>query len=206
MGLSKTTIRTRARALLNEIVEGFWLNTELDAWIDEAAIDISSKTLCYDTYSTVSLIENVSIYTRPVDYLKLLGAVHGGIGLKRTLPWMQGLQTAVQTGAPEYFFEAGSIIGVSPTPTLTEHNTLLTLYYALTTDVVANIPLKFQTPAILFTVFMGLLKERQYAKAMQLYTLYLSSLSSDRIDITNEKADDPEPLNAYILKPFKQGQ
>jgi hypothetical protein len=192
--------------MLNESVQGFWTDGELDAWIEEAAIDISGKTLCYDTYSTMPLIEGVSIYTRPIDYLKLLGITHVGHGLKRTLPWMQGLQTAVVDGTPEYFYEIGTAIGITPTPTAAEHNTLVTLFYALTTNLISNIPLKFQTPAVLFTVSMGLIKERQLAKAIQLYTLYLSSLSSDRADVVTEKVDRPEPLNAYILKPIQQGQ
>lgn len=206
MGLSKTTVRDRARVLLNELIEGFWIDDEMDAWIEEAAIDISAKTLCYDNYDTFLLVDGTALYTKPTDYLKLLGVVYDNHGLKRSLPWMQGLQTAVVDGPPEYFFEISTKIGLHPIPTVNEHNDVVTIYFATTTSLISNIPVKFQTPAVMFTTCMGLLKERQYAKAMQLYTLYLSALSSDRVDVVNEKVDTPDPLNAYVIPTAPRGQ
>jgi hypothetical protein len=200
MGLTKSIIRDRARALLDEAVAGFWSNTELENWIDDAAIDISTKTYCCEVSGSVTLATGVQIYNVSTDYIKILGAVYASEGLKQITPWMTGLQYAVSTGAPKYFFDIIDKVGFYPVPTTTENGTIVTVYYAQVTSNIANIPVKFQTPAILFVTFMGLAKERQYTKAGQLYQLYIQSLNLDKIEIAAENTLQPAPQNQYTLK------
>ena len=200
MALVKVTIHTKARALLNEIIEGFWLNTEIDGWIDDAALDISAKTYCYEVSASVTLATTTQLYSLPADCIKALGAIYVNKGLKRIVPWMEGLQTAVVSGPPEYFFEITEKIGFVPYPTLAENATTVTLYYAKSTNDITKIPSKFQVPAILFVVMMGLLKERQYAKAGQILQVYTALLDLDRGEVEVEKVEQPQPLNHYVLK------
>ena len=200
MGLIKSTIRDRARVLLNEIVEGFWLNSELEQFIDDAAIDISTKTYCYELSKSVTMSTSTQLYTVSTDCLKILGAVYANKGLKRSAVYMEGLQTAVVSGAPEYFFEIINKLGLIPVPSSSENSKVITVYYAETTNNIRNIPLKFQISAVLYTIFMGLLKERQYAKAGQLYATYTTSLNLDKVEVTSEKLDVPPAQDHYILK------
>jgi len=198
--LVKATIRDRARKLLNESNEGFWLNSDLEAWCDDAAIDISTRTYCYEQSATVTLATNIQTYTAPTDAVKLLDLIYAHKGLIRTTPRMEGIQTAVPTGPPKYYFEVASKIGVFPVPTVTENNTTVIVYYAKTTDMITNIPLKFQVPAVLFVVHMGLAKEKQYTKSGQAFQLYLSALNVERTEIVSEKIMTPPAQDQYILK------
>jgi len=200
MGLTKSMIRDRARILLNEIVEGFWLNTQLESWVDDAAVDISTKTYCYEVSTPLTLTATTQMYTVATDYLKLIGVIYGSKGLKQATPQMEGLQTAVATGPPEYFFDITDKIGFFPVPTVTENATIATVYYSKVTEDITNIPTKFKTPAVLFVTFMGLLKEKQYARAGQLYQLYLQALNLDKGEVTQENIVQPPPQNQYILK------
>ena len=138
MGLVKITTRDKTRALLNEITEGFWLNSQLDGWIDDAAIDISTLTFCYEQSTPITLLTSTQLYTVHADCLKVLGAIYANVGLKSATPWMEGVQTAVTTGAPKYFFEIIQKLGVFPIPTVTENNTVLTVYYAKVTNNIQN--------------------------------------------------------------------
>jgi hypothetical protein len=200
MGLTKSMVRDRARVLLNELVEGFWLNSQLEDWVDDSAIDISTKTHCYEVSGAVTLLTGVQTYSITVDYLKIIGVIYNNKGLKKATPQMEGLQTAVVTGPPEYFFDITDKLGFFPIPTATENSTVATVYFSKVTDNIVNIPLKFKTQAVLFVVFMGLLKERQYAKAGQLYQLYVQSLNLDKAEIAQENTEQPPPQNQYVLK------
>ena len=200
MSLTKSIIRDRARALLNEIIEGFWLNTQLEDWVDDAAIDISTRTHCYEVKGSITLATSVQLYTVATDYLKVLGAIYENVGLKKTTPWMEGIQKAITTGPPEFYFDIVNQIGFFPIPTVSENTKLVTVYYSKVTDSIINIPMKFKIPAVLFVVVMGLLKERQYTKAGQVYQIYLQSLNLDKAEITSENTEQPPPLNQYTLK------
>lgn len=201
MGLIKSDIRTRARSLLNEIVEGFWLDDELDAWIDDSALDISTKTHCYELSTDISLLTNTQLYNMPdTDYLKVLGVIYAHRGLVKTTPWMEGVQTAVQTGPPKFYFEIINKLGLFPIPTVTENATLATVYYSQAIADITKIPLKFKAPAVLFTMCMALIKERQYTRSGQLLGMYDQLLSLDKVDIQSENVEQPPPQSHYILK------
>lgn len=200
MGLTKSSIRDRARILLNETVEGFWLNSQLETWVDDSAIDISTKTHCYEVSCLITLLTGVQTYTIADDYLKIISAVYVNKGLKLATPQMEGLQIALQSGKPEFYFDIASKIGFFPVPTVTENATTVAVYYSKVTEDITKIPLKFKTPAVLFVVCMGLIKERQYTKAGQLFQLYTQSLNLDKTEIKAENTENPPPQDHYVLK------
>lgn len=213
MGLTKSTIRNKTRILLNELVQGFWLNSELDGWIDDAALDISTKTYCNETISSIALSTGVSLYTAPIDCLRIIAAIYNTTGqaLKRLVANMLGIQSAAPPGPPEFFYEFALKVGFYPTPTISENTKTISIYHSLPTNNIRNIPLKFQVPAVLFTLSMGLAKERQYARAAQVQQLYMNSLSIDRKEVQLERIEVPAPLTQYVLKmsleqPTQQGQ
>lgn len=49
------TIETGVRSLINEATEGFWLSTEIQAWIKEALEDIGHETFCLRTWKTYEI-------------------------------------------------------------------------------------------------------------------------------------------------------
>lgn len=200
MPLTKSTIRDRARILLNELTDGFWVNSELESWIDDAALDISTQTYCYELNTSIALVTGTQFYSVAADNLKVLGVIYDHRGLKRATPWMQGVQTAVVSGPPDYFFEVISMLGIFPIPTTDQNGKLIDVYYASVTSDITKIKLKFQLSAVLYVVFMALLKERQYSKASSIYALYMSSLNLDRVEIVGENIIKPPAQDQYVLK------
>lgn len=200
MGLVKATIHSKARTLLNEAIAGYWLDSEINGWIDDAATDISTKTYCYEISAPITLLTSQQLYTLPDECLKALGVIYANKGLKRIVPWMEGLQTAIISAVPDYFFEITDKIGFTPIPTASENTKIATLYYAKVTNDITKIPLKFQVATILFVVSMALLKERQYAKSSQILQIYISLLNMDKSEVEIEKVEQPQPQNNYVLK------
>lgn len=198
--LVAATIRSRARSLLNEPVEGFYLDDEFNNWISDAAIDISGKTYCYVTSELIDLVTMVELYNIPLGTLKIISASYDGVGLERVSVIMKGKQTAIVTGKPKYYYEINNMLGVLPVPTGTLAETQLETYIAKITNDITNIPDKFQLAAVLFTTSMGLIKIKQYDKALQLYNMYLASLGFDRQDVFTPQVEQPPPQNQYVLK------
>lgn len=206
--LVAATIRARARSLLNEIVEGFYLDEEFNNWISDAAIDISGKTYCYITNEYIDLVTMTELYDLPLNSLKIISVSYDGVGLERISVTMKGKQTAVITGKPKYYYEINSMLGVAPLPTAAELETTpqLETYVSMVTNNITNIPDKFQLAAVLFTASMGLIKIKQYDKAVQLYNMYMASLGFDRQDVFTPQVEQPPPQNQYILKIALQPQ
>ena len=46
----------QVRSLLNEPTASYWTDAELNQWIQEATIDISTKTLCFENNGEISLV------------------------------------------------------------------------------------------------------------------------------------------------------
>lgn len=200
MPLSKSVIHSRVRSLLNESTQGFYLNTEIDAWIDDAVVDISSKTKCYEVINPVTLTTGIQDYNLPIDTLIVKGAKYGGVGLTRITFSMEGIQTAVATGIPKHFFESVNKIGFVPIPTIAESGTVVNTVIAQVTSNIINLPIKYTTPVILLTTVFGLIKSKQYDKANSLFSLYTNSLGFDLQDNEAEKVKQPQPVSSYILR------
>lgn len=60
---TSATARTQVRSLLNEPTARRWTNTEIDNWIKEAAVDISTLTKCVEACYGLSLITATGEYT-----------------------------------------------------------------------------------------------------------------------------------------------
>jgi len=50
------TIEVAVRSLINELTEGFWLSTEIQAWILEGLEDIAHETHCLRTWKTYTIL------------------------------------------------------------------------------------------------------------------------------------------------------
>jgi len=194
-------ITTGARILLNELVEAFWYSADFDEWNRQAALDISAKTYCYEVKESVTLISGQQEYAIVTDHLKILGAKYADEpkGLYRFTPWMEGLQEVSIPGKPKYFYDFARMFGVVPIPSAAEDGGVITLFCASTTNTIANIPNAYRTCAVLFVTGMGLLKERQYAKAGSMFQIYAEMINLARTDNVSVKVSPP-PLDSYVLK------
>lgn len=202
MALVKATIAAKARILLNEITQGFYLDTDINTWIDDAALDISVKSYCYHVREEITLVAGTQRYTpsSAVNALKVISAAYNGVGLTLATHAMQGKQVASVSGPPKHYFEILDQIGFIPTPGSGDVSVKPEVIFACATIDINNLPLKFQSPAVFFTVGMGLIKAKNYDKATLMFNIYNSSLGLDRVDVTTPKTEMPPPQNQYVLK------
>jgi hypothetical protein len=194
-------VKTAARRLLNEQYASFWLDTDLEDWVTQAAYDISTRTYSVETVDYISLLTGIDSYTPATAFLRVDNIYYAAAGktLRKTTPLMRGFQTAIPTGPPEYFYDYASKIWLFPTPTLAENGQILTAFFAKETNDITLISGRFYMSAVIFVVAMGLIKERQTTKALQMFNLYIASLSTDISNLLTQKFGAPA-LDSYNLK------
>ncbi|GAI26822.1 unnamed protein product, partial [marine sediment metagenome] len=50
------TIVASVRVLINETTEGFWLDEEIEDWVNEGMEDVGHETFCLRTWKTYTLL------------------------------------------------------------------------------------------------------------------------------------------------------
>lgn len=199
--LTASTVEAGARTLLNELVANFWTPADMTEWVRLAANDISNRTFCVEETEDVSLVTATQMYTPIRNFLKVQDVLYTNIftSLKRAAGKMIGFQTAVPNGPPEYFFEFAGKVWFFPKPSSVENTHIMTLMLAVETSDITKIPSRYLLSAILFVTAMGLLKERNNARATQVFSWYISTLQSDVQNIILPKGEPPA-LDTYNLR------
>ena len=75
---TKTYLLTTIRSLLNEKSSVKWTNDQLNKWIQEATIDISTKTLGYENTDTITTVSDTLEYDEPDGCIKIHECIKGG--------------------------------------------------------------------------------------------------------------------------------
>ena len=203
MSLSAAQVRTEVRAVLNEATAAFWSDTEIDNWVSQAAIQISSAG-AVETTATVTLSASTIEYALPTSFsnptpagdaslIRVSAALYSNTGLVRIHPRTIGHITAdltddtprywAQFGRRIFFFPVGS--GASGTVQLLCH---------VETDDIADIPDEFQPLAILYAAGKGKEKDNKYADARFLLSEYFNALAFLRNDILERGVDSKQML------------
>jgi hypothetical protein len=95
----KSTVLARVRTLLREPTARLYSDTELNAWIDEAARAVSVLTLCNETKdAAITLSEHIPYVDLTKDFIEITSVVllpsgsnsSADIGLQRIVPGMVG--------------------------------------------------------------------------------------------------------------------
>jgi len=68
---TKAYLLTTIRALLNETTADKWTDEQIENWINEAAIDISTKSLAYEKTHSFATTQNVLEYDEPDECVKV---------------------------------------------------------------------------------------------------------------------------------------
>ena len=76
--LDKAYIHAAVRSILQEPTAAFWTNEQIDNWINEAAMDISTKTGCYEQTHSFSTVANTLEYSEPTGCIKVHSCTKGG--------------------------------------------------------------------------------------------------------------------------------
>jgi len=184
MGMyTKENILDEVRNILNEPSALFWSDDEINEWIDQAAVDISSKAMCVEASGTITLASGTLEYTEPTDCIKVYAVVYSNRGLLKIHPRQLARITATASGAPQYYYHFGGKIGIYPVPGASESGGSVTILYSQETDDITDVPDEYQPYAILFAAARAKLKDQKFDQATQLTVQYLNSLIFHRQDL-----------------------
>jgi len=197
MALTKANIHTEIRTLFNEAAAGFFDNTDVNNWIDQAAIDISSKALCCEDGSQeLTLVEGILEYARPTGIIKVISCRFENKGLYRIEPKQIGHLGSTTSGPPQFFYEFAKKIGIYPVCDAASATKKVGVLGAKEVDSIvdATFPDEYQPYAILYGLYRGLLKDKMYANANNVLTMYLNNLLFHRQDLQERGQDSRDMM------------
>lgn len=184
-----STIVTNARAYLNEATASFWSDAELLVWVNNAIIDVVTRSRCIETTENVTLVAAQAEYAITASYIGITGAFYNDgttiKGLQRRA--IKDIGTEEYSTVPIYWYEWNGKIGIYPVATAATAGKIVTVYLiSRPTAVIASgtIP----TPACydrLLTIFVaaqGYKKDSQFDKATALMAEYIESIDRFRVD------------------------
>jgi len=195
---SLATARTQVLSLCNDASVGFQDNTEIDNWIKEGCVDVSSKALAYENTDNAVLVANQVIYTTletlgdaGVDNIvKVVGAAYTDSsgkykGMVRVKPKVFGYLATKQKGPSKYYFHWGKKIYILPAPTSAEvaAGGKAVLFFSQVTDDITKLADWYQMLPILFAFSRALLKDGKVASSNSIYSRYLNAVIFHRSDL-----------------------
>lgn len=208
MALAEATERTHIRYLLKESAEGFFLDAEINAWIAGAAMDISAKTLCYETIAEITLVGGTLEYAEPAGCLKVIAAHYDNRPLTKIHPKALGFGTSRTGGQPEQYYYFAKKLGFWPLADTNAAAKQPRVFHAAATAVIANIPDQYGIYCELYALVMAKIKEEKLAQANALYQMYLSGLLFHRQDVVEQQIDAKSELKIpdfnEIVQPGKE--
>jgi len=191
-----TNLRTRVRYILNEPTENFWLDVELNRWLNDAQRDIAIKSTCIRNIDSTT----TTAAQRYVTYngYKVLYVEYNSIGLPKIHPTQIGRAQTDATGAPAYWFESNGRVYFDPIPDNTYTVYLYVIDYpaAELSDgaPTPTIPNHFRPLMTLYTLSKAYEKDKRYGPSAQLMGMYESELWHARLDRVEIVPDSREVL------------
>lgn len=205
----------QVRAIVNELTESFWLDEEINNWVIEGVIDISSRGLAYEKRDSITLAANTLEYTDLVtggassiaQIVKVYGCIfddgsYGYKGLQKIHPRMIMHLPDKEPGDPAFFWHFASKIGIWPltTTTIAASGVIQVFFSEISYDI-TELPLPFQPLPVLYALVKAKIKDQKYASANQLFAMYLNALSFQRDDLLERGADSED-----MMKPADRTQ
>lgn len=199
MAYTAATIRTEVRALLNESTASFWSDTEIDGWVKQGCLDLSTKVHAYVTEQTITLVTAQLKYTSGDESWigNLVRCKHvwwkdgaNARALARMRFERLGNQQQNTAGPPRWFAEERENIWVWPVASATENGSTLYVLAAQATDDITDIRYEYQPLVALFAAALAKMKDRKYAEASLFQQMYLNSINFERMD-KYDLGDDP---------------
>ena len=204
-GFSTTEARQQVRTILNEPTALYWTNDEIDKWIQEACIEITTKTLCYEksgdiTLASTPVLTYGAIGSDSIDaILKFYGAVYYDNtntyrGLAKIHPRQIQHLPESTAGEPYYYYHFGDEFGIFPVSNaaVVTASGKVKVFYSIADETITNLPYYYQLPAIMYAVAMARRKQKRYNEAMQFYMIYINSLSFYRADLYERGVDSKD--------------
>lgn len=204
-GYTTTEAKKMARCLLNEPTASYWTDNEIDKWIQEGCIDITTKTLCYEKSGDITMVSTPVLTYGAIgsdsidDIAKIYGAVYYDNtntyrGLMKIHPRQIQHLPQADAGEPYYWYTFGDMFGVFPVSNAAVVTAVgkVKVFYSMADETITNLPYYYQLPAIIYAVSMARRKEGRIAEANQFYTMYINSLRFYREDLYERGVDSKE--------------
>ncbi|MDY6862923.1 MAG: hypothetical protein SV062_08040 [Thermodesulfobacteriota bacterium] len=217
--MTRTSARTDIRALLGAPDDGTAnvrpANSEINEWIDQAVIDITTRTHCYeyfvstgfatvsgtDNYAFPSTIGATAVVTLAVKAL-IVTSSKTTSALRKVPPERIGHEEGV---GPFYkWTEWADNIFITPTPTAAfTIKPLVCLVGGCTTaGAIGGIPTEYHHLIPLYGLYKGLQNKGDYGRATTVYQSYNQNLEStyQRVTRRNEQIVSlPETKDAHVI-------
>lgn len=186
---------TKVRELINEETTSFWTDSEIQGWIQEGVLDLSTKALCVTTIGTITLATNQYNYTSSdeswiADCLKPKNVWYVGTnsikGLQLIEPHMFGHWDTRENRPKYYFYDSTSrVFYIGPTPDSDYNGESLSIIYSYETDDITVINDEHQPLIWLYAASRAKIKERLYQEAILLWQQYITGVNFERQDKYN---------------------
>jgi hypothetical protein len=184
---------TQVRYLINEESADFWSDTEIEEWIKQATITLSTTLLSAETESTVTMASNQFVYSSSdeawlADLLKVKAAYYTDgssnvYGMQRIELDMFGHTMHFQsTGRPIHYYESNRKFYVCPKPGTTEVGDAITVLHSYETDAIANLRDEHQPLTFLYAASKAKSKDRQHQEAALYMTQFMGAINFERQD------------------------
>jgi hypothetical protein len=190
------------RAILNEPTAVFWTDEEINNWVIQASQDCATKGLGVITSDTLTLVEAQEEYTSFTSgasvskCLKVLAAAYDTSykGLMRISPLSLYHLPNKTSGEPDYYYHLNTVIGVSPSPAAGQAGDLVTVWYSITADDVAELPDYYQHFTIWYALAMAYAKAGRENQSDYWMAMYTNGVNAAKNDIYNPAADSSDKL------------
>lgn len=189
MAYDLTAATTNVRYILNESTAAFWSDAEIQAWIKEGVIDLSSKLLCVTDSDTITLVEDQYVYNSGDhawigDCIKpkfawYVDATVGPIGMQKIEPFQFGHEQTADTGAIKYYYydSTSRDMYILPVPDSTAAADTVGVIYSKETDDITALKDEYQILIFTYAAFKARLKERLYSDASFLWQQYMNCVN-----------------------------
>ena len=193
---TKAGLLAEARAILNEPVEHFWLDTELNGWIDRGARKLSQITLCVPDKDTITTAASVYCYTLAIPFIKVQSVMYNNVGLQRidSLNFGHPNAPANSGTAPKQYYHFGKHLYLWPSPavslTVYVHGFRSAIAYSDATD---NSPTKYELPNAVqpyvldYVLACAYTKRGNHGFAGYHFSQFLNNCNAYRADVTDRK-------------------
>ena len=185
---------TEVRSVLNEDSPSYWSDTSITSWIQQGCLDFCEKSLLVIEKDTIALVTSTNEYTTSTgssisNALRTVHAEYNNIALQR-ISYEQirahNARTLGGSTVPAYYFDHYNGLTftfyIGPTPAVTQNATLVTVYFAIRTNDITEIPWEYQQTVFLYAAHKAKFRERQYQEALLYYQQYINNISFARQD------------------------
>ena len=199
-----SSLRAEVYTRLAESGSGFYTDAEINQWLTDGVRDVSVTVEPLETTATVTTVTSTQEYLLPQDTLSIRRADYLGTNsvwyaltettwqslYQRDPDWINAT-----TGAPEqWYWRQANVIGVTPAPSATYAGAakLRILYTylpaAMSGDTsVTGLPEWLDDTVVLFAVYRGYLKDRDFQRAQATSQEYSRGVSEGSIKLNRQR-------------------